>query len=250
MNSIDSVIKGFDSSVSNIMGRVDKNPYVSSALTLFLIVYAAVAAPRLPQSVIRVFDNIFVKLLIFFLIAYYARKNPTVAIVAAIAVMVTLMTVNRVQANNRLAHVMHRKPTVEAMTHYNTEPAGISMEEISTKGVAHIPTDALSELKITAAGEDNSGGQVPAELAPETRGNGSTCGAPLDGSSDMSGCTRVANYRNSFYPQYVNMKPDTYMARYTNTDAGGYDMNSRYAGSDGRGGKSGHRHSDDGDRDW
>ena len=32
---------------------------------------------------------------------------------------------------------------------------------------------------------------------------------------NTEGDTLKANYHNSFYPQYVNMKPDAYMARYT-----------------------------------
>ena len=260
MNTLDSVIKGFDSSINTVMDKVDHNEYVSTALSLFLILYAAVAAPRLPKYVVKLFDNIFVKLLLFFLIAYIARRNPTVAILSAIAVMVTLLTLNKISVNDKLVHMAKMDARQEAMQNvpsaihsgipmpninnqmmgeHKIIPDHISMEEASVRNMVNIPEEALSEIRP----------HVPAEVKQEVSGE---LGAPVSAGLGMqttpfvnTGCVRVANYRDSFYPQYVNMKPDAYLQRYTGSDVGGYDVNSRYGGRDGRRSYSGDRNYDD-----
>jgi hypothetical protein len=239
MNTLDSAVKNFDSSVNSFMVHVDKNEYLSSALALFLILYAAVAAPQLPKYIVKLFDYTIVKLAMFFLIAYVARKNPTVAIIAAIGLMVTLMTLNKITVNEKIQQLIMRNSRTEGMeAHLNgtnqtpmLEPSGpqpmMRMDEASVAPMVNIPEEALSEMNI---------GQLPADIKPEIRGEPrEAVGAPLnDNRGNGNNCKRVANFRNSFYPQYVNMVPDAYLARYSGADVGGYDINSRYGGTDGR----------------
>ena len=209
MNTLDSVIKGFDSSVNSFMDKVDHNEYAATALSLFLILYAAVAAPRLPAYIVRLFDNVFVKLLIFFLIAYIARKNPTVAILSAIAVMVTLLTLNKISVNDKIVRMARQEAMQGSMSGavpsglpveaVPAVPENISMEEASVMKMMNIPEEALSEIRP----------HVPAEVKQEVSGES---GAPLSQGTPFvnTGCVRVANYRDSFYPQYVNMNPQVY----------------------------------------
>lgn len=98
-------MESFDNTVKNYLGFLD-NEYVSAGLSLFLILYAGVAAPKLPQQVVQLFDNTLVKLFVFFLIVYVSRKNPTVAIIAAVAVLVSLMTLNRIKFNQEMMEVV------------------------------------------------------------------------------------------------------------------------------------------------
>jgi hypothetical protein len=96
----------FDNKVKNYLSFLD-NDYVSAGLSLFLILYAGMAAPKLPTYVAKLFDNVFVQLLMFFLIVYVSRKNPTVAIIAAVAVMVSLMTLNKIKFNQEMMSVVN-----------------------------------------------------------------------------------------------------------------------------------------------
>ena len=64
------------------------------------------AAPKLPEHVAKLFDNTLFKLLIFFLIAMVAKKSPHVAIVAAIAVLVTFQTLNTYKMNREMMAVI------------------------------------------------------------------------------------------------------------------------------------------------
>lgn len=91
----------FDTHVRSALGFLD-NEYVSAGLSLFLILYASLAAPKLPEKVARLFDNTFVKMVVFFLIGYTGRKNPTVAAIAAVALMVTLQTLNRYETDKMM----------------------------------------------------------------------------------------------------------------------------------------------------
>lgn len=67
-----------------------QNPYVSATLVLFLILYSALARPDLPDFIMNLFNNAIFRLLILFLIAYFAAKNVQVAILVAIGFTITM----------------------------------------------------------------------------------------------------------------------------------------------------------------
>ena len=77
---------------------VNKNKILSSVLSMLLVLYAAAAAPKLPTSVVKVFDNSLFKLGFMFMIAYLATKDPSVAIITAIALLVTIQTLSSREA--------------------------------------------------------------------------------------------------------------------------------------------------------
>jgi len=174
--------------VSKFLSFLD-NEYISAALSLFLVLYAGLAAPKLPNYVATLFDNLWFKLVIFFLIAYTARKNPTTAIIAAIGLMISLQTLARYKVNNQIVNVVSQVPD----------------------GAPQVPTGP-----ITAAEAPGGAENIPQEALAELNGAG-------------SGCRKKAAFRNSFYPQYVNMDPYAYMARYTGNDIAGHDNDASYA---------------------
>lgn len=87
-------VKEFDNTMKGYLSFL-KNPYISTGLIIFGLLYASLAAPKLPYYIAKLFDNVFFKLMIFFLIAYVAQESPTVALVAAIGVMVSIQTLTR-----------------------------------------------------------------------------------------------------------------------------------------------------------
>ena len=97
-------MESFDNIVKNYTTWLD-NPYVSGALIVFLIVYASMAAPRLPMYVAKLFDYTLVKLLMFFLIVYVSKKNATVALVAAVALMVSIMALDKLKLSESMSSV-------------------------------------------------------------------------------------------------------------------------------------------------
>ena len=88
------VIDNLTSMITTNLEMVNNNKILSSVIGLFLILYAALAAPKLPKSVTLWFDNMWFKLGFMFLIAYMATKDPSVAIISAVALLVTLQTLS------------------------------------------------------------------------------------------------------------------------------------------------------------
>lgn len=73
-----------------------ENEYVAGALTLFLIVYASMAAPSLPSYISKLFSNSVFKVIMFFLIVYMYNKKASVALISALALMMALMILDKV----------------------------------------------------------------------------------------------------------------------------------------------------------
>lgn len=98
-------MEAFDNTVKNYTTWLD-NQYVSSALTIFLIVYASMAAPKLPTYIASLFDYTIVKLLMFFMIVFISKKNATVALIASVALMVSIMTLDRIKFGQEMMEVV------------------------------------------------------------------------------------------------------------------------------------------------
>ena len=110
MNKLSEFSDSFDRYVSPKISFLN-NEYVNAFLMIVLIAYASLAAPRLPENIVRLFDSPLTKLIVFFLIVYLAKHNAGVAIVAAIAVLVTLITLNKYNVKREM---MSNLGTMEA----------------------------------------------------------------------------------------------------------------------------------------
>lgn len=88
----------FQEIVDDIEGTIDTglaNQYVSTTLKVLLAFYAAFAAPHLPRSIARLLDNTIVRILIAVVIIYLATKDPSLAILVALAFVLSLQTANK-----------------------------------------------------------------------------------------------------------------------------------------------------------
>ena len=85
-------MENIKNSFNNVLKTMDNNQMVYSVVSILLVLYSALAAPKLPKSFAKVFDNPLVKILYMFLIGYLATKNPTVSMMAAVALFLTLQT--------------------------------------------------------------------------------------------------------------------------------------------------------------
>jgi hypothetical protein len=74
---------------------------VGTILAMVLILFASLAAPKLPKSISKNLENPVLRLLIFISIGYLATKDIVTAIIAAIAVLVSYQTfsVNKITDN-------------------------------------------------------------------------------------------------------------------------------------------------------
>jgi hypothetical protein len=98
-------MEAFDNTVKRYTRWLD-NEYVAGALTVFLIAYAGIAAPKLPSYIVKWFDYTLVKVVLFFLIVYLSKRNATVALVAAIALIVSIMALDKVKFGEEMMEVV------------------------------------------------------------------------------------------------------------------------------------------------
>ena len=85
------------------------NKYISAMIGLFLALYAGLAAPKLPKYITIYFDNPMFKLGVMFLIAYMATKDPPVAIIASVALLVSLQTLSSQKTTDKVVKAVKSK---------------------------------------------------------------------------------------------------------------------------------------------
>jgi hypothetical protein len=127
------------SSVNTLKGFLDNN-YVSGGLQLFIILYAALAAPQLPVSMAKMFHVPAFQLALFSLIAYTATKDIGVSVMLAIAFFVSFQTYKTFQAH---AHVVAAASVATPVAH-NTPSAVVPLAP-SYVHYAHLDTDPVQE---------------------------------------------------------------------------------------------------------
>lgn len=66
------------------------NP-VGLFVKVFLVCYAAVIAPSLPQLFKPLADNVYLKVVFFFVLAYLTQSDPSTALLVALAFVISIM---------------------------------------------------------------------------------------------------------------------------------------------------------------
>ena len=77
------------------MNSLLDNENFTIVTSLVIALYAGMAAPALPDSVILFFDTLVGKLLFLFLIGFMASRNIRVALMISVAFVVTLHIINQ-----------------------------------------------------------------------------------------------------------------------------------------------------------
>ena len=121
-----------------ILNRGLDNIYINTALKIFIALYAAFAAPKLPQSLVNLFDNIFVRIFFAFSIVFMATRDPGLAILISIAFIVTLQTANKMRLYNTNLSVSGPSPNTSWLPsakdkNYLNQTGDYSPENISVK---------------------------------------------------------------------------------------------------------------------
>ncbi len=87
--------------VTKVLQPLD-NKVLGTTVRVALILYASLIAPELPDVVARQLDNVVVKSILIFLIAYTSIRDPITAGMATLALMVTVMSLHRRDVQNVL----------------------------------------------------------------------------------------------------------------------------------------------------
>ena len=92
---LDKMLKNVESMSRNALSILD-NPYVSTFVKVFLVVYAGVWAPRLPPTLAGLFKNNMFRMLIFFLVVFVATKDARVALLIAVGFLMSMQALSLV----------------------------------------------------------------------------------------------------------------------------------------------------------
>ena len=102
-------MSNFNIDFGMISQKVDdlfNNKYFFSTLSLFLVMYGGLAAPKLPINIAMWFEKPIIRILIFFLIAYLSTKNQSLALITAVGMVITLQTLSKHKINGELVNLL------------------------------------------------------------------------------------------------------------------------------------------------
>lgn len=98
--------------VAATVSRVEdvlRNDYVVGVVTLLAIVYAARYAPRLPEKVNVVLNNIVARAVMFYIIAYCITRKPYVALVCTLVVIAMILAVQLFAGDERMRNISQQE---------------------------------------------------------------------------------------------------------------------------------------------
>lgn len=96
-DSIQKFVATYISEAENILDRGLSNIYISTSIKVFLGLYAALAAPKLPKVLLELMNNVVVRVIWAAVIVVMATKDPSIAIITAVAFIVTLEAGNKMK---------------------------------------------------------------------------------------------------------------------------------------------------------
>jgi hypothetical protein len=92
-------MNSFDSLVNNNLGWIHENKLVLPILALILGMYAALARPKLPKFIEKLFENPIFRLLMIAYIIYRGNNDPQLAVMIAAAFLITMHMINKRRVN-------------------------------------------------------------------------------------------------------------------------------------------------------
>ncbi len=81
------------------LSLIHENKYISTLLSMILIIYASVLRPELPPFIRKLYENPIFRILILSLIVYRGNKDPRLSLMIAIAFTVTLNIMSEQEIN-------------------------------------------------------------------------------------------------------------------------------------------------------
>ena len=116
-----SFIEKFDNCMKGSLAFLD-NKYLHAILAIFLVTYANKAAPELPKIIMDLLDNIFVKFIIFFLIAYITGSGVITGIIAALIALILIQFLTLYKDSEKMENVEIPKVVVVDKKQKNEKP--------------------------------------------------------------------------------------------------------------------------------
>lgn len=125
---------------ANTVSNVVKNDYFVTIATLFALIYVSSFVPRLPSSVAKVTDNVIVKFVTFFVVAYFMTRKGDVALISSLAVLAVVLGLKVYVKNGR-----HALGGMEPMVGGFQNTAGSRQAEVSVNNGSLMENEPLNE---------------------------------------------------------------------------------------------------------
>jgi len=112
------------------------------------------AAPKLPKSVAQIFGNKIFKMIFLFLVAYMASRNVSVAIIAAVALVISMQTFSFHQANEKVQQIVEEEA---GRYEEDTENIIVNTESENSENqenIQHLPVEEEERTSLLTQGEN------------------------------------------------------------------------------------------------
>ena len=96
--------------------KILSNKYVSTSISVILVLYAALLGPNLPPVIQKLFTNTIFRIIVLFMVILTANKEPKVAIMIAIAFILTLDYIYVLQAKETFVNDMNTEMIINQET--------------------------------------------------------------------------------------------------------------------------------------
>ena len=123
MNLVDEIIEPID----RVLKPIFSNKVGAAVVTLVIVLYAGLAAPKLPKSIAKLFSNSLFKLVILTFVAYSASKNASIAILSAVALVVSMQTLSKYERSEIVIQELEQEE--ESSEEPSTEESNVEDQE-------------------------------------------------------------------------------------------------------------------------
>jgi len=132
-----------------ILEYLKNNQLITTVVLLLLILYTSMAAPKLTPNAASIFNNIYVKLIFILIVAYMASKDAISALVATIALFVSIQAFNYFETSKKIININNNE--INQNNLLSNEQIKILINDISQK--IEIATNTIS---LTPMPENNN----------------------------------------------------------------------------------------------
>ena len=143
------IVENLSTTVDSSLKAIYSDKTTSAVIGLFLVLYAGLAAPKLPKSVAKMFGYTAFRLVILFLVAYMSSRNTSIAIIATVALVVSMQTLSYHETKEKMQEVIENEIEneieEEIESHESDEGEEIEIEDDEAKRLI----DEGEELTLT-----------------------------------------------------------------------------------------------------
>jgi hypothetical protein len=107
-NQLSETYESINNFTNKNLSFLNTNVYLSPILGALLILYASLAAPKLPKSIVKLFDNMVVKLVFIFLLCYTTTHSPIIAIIISVCILLSIQMLAYYESSDKMINLINK----------------------------------------------------------------------------------------------------------------------------------------------